>query len=237
MQASFSDGRRRIKASEDMNTFQDFIRRKYLFLKRYRDSLSVLVTGSLLVSIGLSLVQVASFMFSKWQYLAELAGASIPWTLSFFALACGWWGLLPPLDPDLYIDRLNRGIRFLNLRFDVDQLCISRISSTQHSNQPTAVPGSPPSVSPPTSPTVWKLGVGLEAFEPQQAAWSISPSSRPKTPPPSPISNGSTPPGHSTLTSLFSDETRSISPTRIVPSVSSSVSAPIPIKRNRFTCS
>eukprot|EP01060_Flectonema_neradi_P035527 TRINITY_DN6560_c0_g1_i1.p1 TRINITY_DN6560_c0_g1~~TRINITY_DN6560_c0_g1_i1.p1 ORF type:complete len:233 (+),score=20.80 TRINITY_DN6560_c0_g1_i1:129-827(+) len=231
MQASFSDGRRKMKASEDMNTFQDFIRRKYLFLKRYRESLSVLVTGSLLVSIGLSLVQVASSLFSRWQYLAEVAGASIPWTLSFFALACGWWGLLPPLDPNQYVERLNHGMRFLNLKFDVDQLCISRISSTQHSssNQP---PGSPPSISPPTSPTVWKLGVGLEPFD-TQAQWSVSPSSRPKTPPPSPISNGSTPPGHSPLGSIFNDDSRSVSPSRMG-AAASSISGSIPIKRNRF---
>ncbi|KAJ9460976.1 hypothetical protein DIPPA_14336 [Diplonema papillatum] len=150
----------RPRGATDMEDFQASIRKKFLFLKHYRESLSILVTGSLCVSIASSLLQVASSLLDTWQVVASLAALSLPWTLSFFALTCAWWCLLPPADPMEYVRRLNDGIRFLNLYFDERRLCVSRLNPVDGSGRVILSPTSPPSTSPPNSPVTasWKLG-------------------------------------------------------------------------------
>ena len=171
---------------QDMDSFEKFVRKRFVFMRWYRGVLSMIVAGFLVVSILLSLIQVGSLLCNMGQAVAALAGTVLPWTLSFFAVACAWWCIAPPSDPQAYISNLNDGMRFLNLAFDV-----SALSFRHTAPLPTTFP-SPPSPSggmyyihPPSLPQLANQGGG---------GGGASAVSRPSTPPPSPLSGSSTQP-------------------------------------------
>eukprot|EP01061_Rhynchopus_euleeides_P043693 TRINITY_DN76328_c0_g1_i1.p1 TRINITY_DN76328_c0_g1~~TRINITY_DN76328_c0_g1_i1.p1 ORF type:complete len:221 (+),score=71.79 TRINITY_DN76328_c0_g1_i1:62-664(+) len=159
---------------QDMDAFEKYIRKKFVFMRWYRGSMSMTVTGCLVISILLSLMQVGSLLFSMGHAMAQLAGMVLPWTLSCFAVACAWWCFLPPLDPTTYITNLNEGIKFLNLHFDTDTLSFRHTAPAQGFPSPPSPLG-----------TYWNHPPSL----PQLAnTTSARVPSRPSTPPPSPIS-------------------------------------------------